>query len=336
MNELKSPDDARRAFAIQDETVYHDFIAFKDGKPGFSLKRSYPDDIAFKPPVTKSGTADTVAMIRVLFNPERLPDAELDPSSIPLLIDIGKHSKYHYAHFGYNHEDEDCPTAESLAASRDTPEPVDLQFLNEYAFDRSHGDFVDANGHRMSGQEVLQSVFDQHCGTTRPTKRRVWGSIARTGMACGAFISALETVLRVCFRKRFDTTRSPLRPFRKEDIVLLEAEPLEFFSYKTTKNVVVTYAALVLIVYFVALLTGVSGFKPLAGVWNHPFLALCATLVTLPLLEHQGPQLIRHLANLLKRIRLWSIMHSPVYGEVERKQRTRRDGRTTESNATSG
>jgi len=318
MGPFQTAQEIRDAFGVMDDKSYEDFIVFTDGKPGFSIKRPYPPDIQFKPPIIKKGSPDTVAMIRVLYNPEGIAEPRLNLDRVPLWIDISKHSKYDYSHFGYNFEDDNCPTQESLAASRLTPQPVDLRFLNHFFFDHSQNQFVNSAGQRMSGKDVLQAVFDQHCATTRRTRQSVWRSIAQIDMLCNVIIHCLEWVLRFCFRKRLDHTRNPLSPFGKDDIVLLEADSLEIFGYKTTKNVILTYAFLVLVVYSGSFLMGLSKNAFLSSIWKHPLLTLCATLVTLPLLENGGPQVIRLLANALKKIRLWSIMHSPHYSEEDR------------------
>lgn len=321
MSLFLTAEELRDALAIQEDKNYKDFIAFKDGKAGFSIKRQYPAEIAFKPPVTKDGSQDTLAMIRVLYNPKNVSEAELDLTKVPIWIDIGKHSKYYYNHFGFNFDDDDCPTEESLAASQASPRPVDLDFPDDFFFNHSAGEFVDKNGKRYSGPQVLQFVFDQHCDTTREFQRRKWRSIARVGFLCEHLIAFLEYILRHSFRKHFDRARGPFMSYTKDDIVLLKAESLKIFGYKTTKNVVVTYAALVLVAYTISYWTSLRQSTFFISIWKHPFLVLCATLVTLPLLEYEGPNLIRIAVNILNSVRFWSITHSPLYGEEKSKKK---------------
>jgi len=321
MSLFLTAEELRDAFGIQEDNINEDFIAFKDGKAGFSIKRQYPPNIAFKPPVRKDGSQDTLAMIRVLYNPEKLSEAELDLTKVPIWIDIGKHSKYQYNHFGFNFDDDDCPTEESLADSLASPRPVALNFPDNFFFNHSAGEFVDKNGKHYSGPQVLQSVFDQHCDTTRESQRLKWKSVAQVGFLCEYLIVLLEYILRVSFRKHFDRARGPFMSYRKDDIVLLEAESLTIFGYKTTKNVVVTYAAIVLVAYTISYWTCLRQSTFFISIWKHPFLVLCATLVTLPLLEFQGPNLIRIAVNALNSLRFWSIRHSPLYGEEKSKKK---------------
>ena len=128
MEPFRSAEQLRDAFGISGTDLYQEFIPFTDGKPGFSIKRPYPDNIPFKPPVKRDGSPDVLAMIRVLYNPKGLSESDLDLTKAPLWIDVSKHSKYIYNHFGHDFEDEDCPTRESLLTSQPTPKPADLRF----------------------------------------------------------------------------------------------------------------------------------------------------------------------------------------------------------------
>lgn len=324
MTVFQTAEEFRDSFGIQKEEVYEDFTPFEDGKVGFSIKRPYQSDIPFRPPVKKDGTPDTLAMIRVLYNPRNQPESDLDLTKVPIWLDIGKHSKYQYNHFGFNFDDDDCPTKESLESSQASPHPVSMTYADGFFFDHTHGDFVDKNGQHYSGGQILKSVFNEHCDTTSKSRRRLWKSVARLGFVCEHLIALLEYVLRISFRKRFDRVRNPFDRYRKADISLLEAESLQIFGYKTTKNVIVTFAALILAGYTISYFTCLRETAFFVSIWKNPFLVLCGTLVALPLLEHQGPNLIRIAVNALRSMHFWSIMHSPLYSEEKSKRETRK------------
>lgn len=320
MSLFTTAEQLRDAFGIQEDGDYLEFIAFKDGKVGFSTKRRYPQNIAFKPPLRKDGTPDTLAMIRVLYNHQNLSESELDLKKVPIWIDIGKHSKYQYNHFGFNFEDDECPTEESLAASQASPRPVDLNYIDSFFFDHTANDFVDKDGKHYSGLQILQYIFEQHCNTTRKSRRNLWKSVTQLSFLCEYLIAFFEYILRISFRKRFDRRHGPFASYRKDDIVLLKAESLEIFGYKATKNIIITFAVLVLTGYTVTYWTCLRQITFLISIWKHPFLVLCATLVTLPLLEYLGPNLIRIIVNVLNGILFWSIRHSPLYSEAKSKK----------------
>jgi hypothetical protein len=263
-------------------------------------------------------------MIRVLYNPNNRSESELDLTRVPIWIDIGKNSKYQYNHFGFNFEDDDCPTEESLESSQASPHPVSLTYADGFFFDHTAEDFVDKDGQHYSGGQILQSVFNDHCDTTRKSRRRLWRSVARVGFISEHLIAFLEYVLRISFRKKFDRARNPFARYRKDDVTLLEAESLQIFGYKTTKNVIVTFAALVLVGYSISYWTCLRESTFFVSIWKHPFLVLCATLVALPILEYQGPNLIRVAVNALRSIHFWSIMHSPLYSEEKSKRESRK------------
>ncbi len=85
-----------------------------------------------------------------------------------------------------------------------------------------------------------------------------------------------------------------------------------------------TFAALVLAGYTISYWTCLRESTFFISIWKHPFLVLCVTLVALPLMEHQGPNLIRIAVNALNPIHFWSIMHSPLYSEEKSKRETRK------------
>jgi len=319
---LKSAEELLTAFALP-EGAYQGYNPFTDGKPGFSIQRAYPADIPFVPPVKKDGTPDTVAMIRVLYNPGKLPQEKLDPARVPLWIDVSSHSKYRYHHFGYDFEQEDCPTAESLERSRSTPQPVGLEFLDAFFLSHSDNLFIGKNGKTMSGAEIFEHVFRQHCETTTEKRRRRYRRIASIGINADRGVRVLEWLLRVCFRKKLDSESNPFGPYSKEDVGLLEADSLEIFGYKTTKNVILTYAITVLIVYAAFYFSGLR-WAFLTFLWKDPVLVLCLNLVGLVSVEHLGPHGIRLLVNLCKRVHLWGMTRSPLYEEEERKGRNRK------------
>jgi len=323
MTVLQTAEEFRDFFGIQEHQDYEDFTPFKDGKVGFSIKRPYPNDIPFRPLLKKDGTQDTLAMIRVLYNPKNQPESDLDLTKVPIWIDIGKHSKYQYNHFGFNFDDNDCPTKESMEYSKASPNPGGLTYTDEFFFDHTHVYFVDKKGQPYPGSEILQSVFDQHCDTTRKPRQRLWKSVAGFGSVCNGLIAMLEYVLRISFRKRFDKVRNPFYRYSKDDIFLLEAESLKIFGYETTKNVIVTFAAFVLVGYTISYFTCLRETAFLVSIWKNPFLVLCSTLVVLPLLEHQVPNLIRIAVNGLRVMHFWSIMHSPLHSEETSKKKTR-------------
>jgi|GEM_PF-5430925 hypothetical protein len=220
---IENAEELKKAFGLDDLRIYEEFNAFKDDKPGFSIKRPYPKNIPYVASVTKTGKPNTVAMIRVLYNPNDLPTGDLDQEKVPIWIDIGLHDKYRYLRFGYNFEDEDCPTADSIERSQSSPQPIALDFFNEYFYSHQHNTFVMQDGTRMTGAEVLEAVFIAHCETTHETRRKRWKMIAKIGILADRFISFFAFLLRVLFRKKFDESRSPLQPYRKQDVVLLKA-----------------------------------------------------------------------------------------------------------------
>lgn len=316
---FQKSEELKQAFDLDDHPKYLDLILFEGKDIGFSVKRPYAPDFLYKPPVTKDGNPDTVALIRVAYNPDRFPQEKIDRERVPIWLDISKHSKYRYHHFGYDHDDDDCPTEESLAASMQTPAPVDLKSIGEYFFNHKKNSLVDDRGSSLTGREILDRMFCEHCRTTSGVRRKWWKSIASLAYASEAGIKFFKFLLRVAFRKGFSEKAIDLRPYKKHEIIILDAKPLQIFGYTASKNVIVTYAVLVLITFIIKHLTGWPTYPLISSVTGNPFLLLCVVLVTLPLLEHCGPLVLLGILNRLINLRYWSISHSPLY-DANRKQ----------------
>jgi hypothetical protein len=306
-------EELKMAFDLDVHSEYEDLILFKGKNVGFSVKRPYPADLPYKPPVTKTGNPDTVALIRVAYNPDQDPTEKIDKKKVPIWIDINKHSKYRFHHFRYNHDDENCPTAESLAVSQKTPAPVDLESFGEYFLDHEKNSIVNKTGNSLHGHEILDQIFHDHCRTTGGMRRKGWKSIAILAYASEAGIKFFKCLFRIAFCKGFSETAIDLRPYQKHEIIALDAKPLVIFGYTASKNVIVTYALLVLGAYMVKHLTGWPPHQLFSGIWENPFLLLCLVLVTLPLLEHCGPLVLLWVLNRFIDLRYWSIRHSPLY-----------------------
>lgn len=319
---FQKSEELKQAFDLDGHPEYEDFILFEGKNIGFSVKRTYPPDLPYQPPITKSKDPDTVALIRVAYNPDKFPQEKIDGKRVPIVIDISKHSKYGYNHFGYNHDDNDCPTAESLAESMQTPAPVGLGSIGEYFFDHEKNSLVNDMGSSMPGHKILDLIFSEHCSTTSGVRRKWWESIASLAHASEAGIKFLKFLLRVAFRKGFSKKAFDLRPYKKHEIITLEAKSLVIFGYTASKNVIMTYAVLVLIAHVINHLTGWLTHPLIPSVTGNTFLLLCFVLVTLPLLEHCGPLVLLAILNRFIALRYWSISHSPLYGAKRKRAKT--------------
>ena len=141
MSELfTTAEDLKQAFDIDAHTKYEKFNPLKKDV-GFSVQRSYPQNCKYSPPVNKDGVPDTYALIFVLYEPNRL--SSTNPKIIPISAKVSVLSRYISSHGDYDFKDANCPTEESIEASKKPPRPVELAADDMYAYDHEQDVFVD-------------------------------------------------------------------------------------------------------------------------------------------------------------------------------------------------
>jgi len=292
-----------------------DPLDFTDGSIGFSIKKPYPDDCRFRPPATREGKPDTVALIRALYlSPDRHSEVE-KRDKVPLILDISAHSKYLFRHHDYNFDDSDCPTQESLLISKKTPAPINLQYTDEFFYDHSKGSVVDRDGTLLSGQQIIDTIFQQHCSTTGSIIGMKYRLKLRSRAAHLRMLECLLKstlfVLKRGFGRSFEVPENSLKglafKYDARDMRFLSTNKIEFFGYKASINVIVTFCFLVAVGFIVARIFGYkSAF--VSAVDESPLLALCFSILALAVLDNVVPVLFFRLINKLIDMRLNTMM----------------------------
>jgi hypothetical protein len=108
---------------------YFDLTKFREPHVGFSVQRRYPPNVRFAPAVLRTGEPDTVVLLHVVLEIDRIDSAS---SRIPILVRASKFSQYLSNHFDYDFSNNDSPTEESLKASRNSPQPIDIVLTEEF------------------------------------------------------------------------------------------------------------------------------------------------------------------------------------------------------------
>jgi len=147
-------------------TDYHSPVRFSDGT-GFSIRRDYPVDIRFKPARLTDGSADDVVMIQVARDKD---EASSGHHRIRLRVRASKMSEYLYRHFDY---DENCPlspSAESVAASKASTQPLMIEENEKFSFDPATQNLYVNDKVNISGLELLDNIFRLHCDTVHPVR----------------------------------------------------------------------------------------------------------------------------------------------------------------------
>jgi hypothetical protein len=67
----------------------------------------------------------------------------------------------------YDFNDPQCPSPTSVADYQQAPRPLDLTFATDFIYDTTEDQFYDDKGTRLSGEQLLEFVYDYHCRTLR-------------------------------------------------------------------------------------------------------------------------------------------------------------------------
>jgi len=311
MDNIQIAEKLKLLFEIDNHLEYEEYTPFLIGTPGFSVKRNYPDKISFKPSITKEGKPNNVALIRVVIDLHKSSKSNI--KGIPLIFDISMHSIYEYKYYGYDYKNVNCPTKESLEIMNKSPAPVMYTLYDEYYYNENDNILVDAKDTKIKGCDILGKIFNEHCKSTRPSIRLYWHNIAYIAYLLENLITFLKLTLRYSFRTGL-SENSSLFPHKEQDMIKLEAKSLNIFGYEASKNVIITFSIIILLLYTLKYI-GVSFISNnyLKGIYSNAFLLLCFVLIALPLLEHVGPRILLIFINITIRIRYWCMKKTPLY-----------------------
>lgn len=283
---------------------FFDPIHLNDTKVGFSIKRNYPTDIRYKPAIgQKSKKQDNVAALWVVYTHPEESRKEIDESAVPIRIRVANMSLYRTKHWDYNYDDTEGPSKDSVEASLATPKPIELEYPGEYFFDHVRNAFVDRKGKTVSGLNILDRVFRDHCNTVH----LLWGLRLRIKLFAqdkfagllGALTTLLVWILKNLFGRSIeddDTMAGLFRPYKSEALKKYDIDSLDVLGYKASKQVVVLFCALVIGLSISRHENGVtSGYW--ASVGDNEFLSLIHGLFSIWVLDVVIPWLLFWLIN---------------------------------------
>ena len=158
----------------EEDNHYYDPIIFSDAKAGFSIKRNYPKNIRYKPPLNRTGEPDSVAMFWINYtHPDdvrKLAKHEGTSRGVPTVARIKKLNKYLQNHFDYDNDNDESPTSEQVEASNRTPQPIGLEFFSDFYYNHEEKRFIDTQDRQYRPRELLDHIFKLHCNTVHPWK----------------------------------------------------------------------------------------------------------------------------------------------------------------------
>lgn len=252
---FKSADEFLVLFDLVRNPRYEGVTHLRDATIGFSVQRAYPSDIGYKPPETRNGKPDTVSLIYVTCSNLEAAKGH-DLRHIPITVRIVKYSRYISQHFDYNFTDEECPTEESVQRSKISPQPIGLDYIDDFYFEHETGEFIDRDERRYSGIDLLDKVFIDHCNTIHPIKGLKLRAKLKTQFGLVNLLSVLikriPWILNKIFGRTLDEENNSsafLHGYKREHFKKLSTESIDIFGYKASKSVIVLFCILVAVIY---------------------------------------------------------------------------------------
>lgn len=307
---LNSATELITAFNLKNNAPYEKIVQLGDRKVGFSIQRKYPKDIRYFPPKLKGGEDDAVAIIHVVYeHPEEAIKNTEQGSRIPLIIRVGKYSRYTATHFDYNFDDDNCPTKESIERSKLTPSPIDLDYDNDFFYDHKDNKFYDDKGTSISGMEVLDRVYNDHCDTVhllKGLKLRFKLKSRSIGISIlDVLVNILVKTLSSVFGRTLgesDSMSVYFSGYKRENLKKLSTESLSVFGYSTAKKVILLFCFLTVTAFTCYFLADTKS-KYLKTVFSNSFLSVTFSLLIIWVLDEFLPVLLFRFINLIIKIR---------------------------------
>ncbi len=240
------------AFDIANSKSYYDQVLLSDTKFGFSVKRNYPSNIAYKPILKQNGKPDTVAVLWVVLREtEKKKDGK-----ILITVRISTFSLWGANHFDYS-DDPESPTKEAIEANQKKPKPVELECRDNFYYDPVRNNFVDKKGAVYSGEAILDFVFKEHCDTADPIRGvelRIKQFVRKLcDLIFIIIISPLIWVLDKIFHYDLGHKESyyklpiSLTLYKFTDIRKREGEKLSLLGWSTHKETIVLFCVIVFV-----------------------------------------------------------------------------------------
>ncbi len=281
----------------------------RDAKVGFSVQRAYPSDIRYKPPLTKEGKPDSVALIYVTYGYLDEAVKRDDAQSVPITINIVIYNKYISQHIDYNFSDDECPTEISLRESKISPQPLNLNYIDAFYFSHKTGKFIDFDNRQYSGIELLDKVFIDHCNTIHPIKGiRLRAKLkTQSGLVkvLNFLVEKILWVLNKAFGRTLDEEKSYsafLHGYNRKHFKKLSTESIDIFGYKASKSIIVLFSILVAVIYAIKFRFGLKS-EYLENIASSTFLAPLHLIILLWIMDVVVPNGIFIFLNWLIKLR---------------------------------
>ncbi len=306
---FKSTDEFLGLFDIDKNQRFFDPIHLNDTRVGFSVKSNYPEGCNFTPARNKHGEPDDVIALWVVYEHPEDYERNTDTSRIPIRIRAENMSLYRQKHWDYDFDDDDSPDEEEIEKSNSSPQPIGLNFVDDFFYDHDSSAFIDKDGRKFSGSEMLEKATDLFLDTVHPFRSfKLRMQIkAKTNLesSISALISITEYVLTTALGRTLEPDAASFRYFsgyKRDALKKLNEDTLDIFGYKAAKPVIITFSIAVVLFSILRYATDTSG-GYLAHISSSGLLAGLHALAALWFLDTIAPVAVFWLLNRLIRLR---------------------------------
>lgn len=285
---------------------YRNVVMLSDTKVGFSVQRSYPSDIRYKPAKYPDGSDDNIAVIWVVY--ESMAEKS-NQNLIPIRLRIATMSSYRAKNWDYDFEDlENCPSSASVKESLESPQPLELNLVGEYFYSTMLEAIVNRKGDQTSGLTILNRLFDAHCDTVHLLKgikpRTIYSTHKFIRSSLDRTVDGFAWFLTKVLGRQLDERPERMTYFHgylPEDCKKLEVESIVVAGYRAPKPIVVIFVLLVVAMCYLSF--PVPNNTYLSNLISSDYLLIIHSLLLLVILDLLLPKLIFRLLNLTIIIR---------------------------------
>ena len=211
---------------------------------GFAVRRPLPTNTAIGKVRSQDGKPTVTCVVQFIVDP---PRSETGISRV--LLHVFPFDRWHRRHIPpwlpqYDFADPECPSESSVADYQQAPRPLDLSFATDFIYDTGEDQFYDDKGARVTGEQILDFVYEYHCRTLRSRfrlKYRLQQGLASTarGLAWHG-----QTSIMWVLREAYDVTpvgddlrRSPFHEFSFRELTRATDEGTShFFGFRSSRR----------------------------------------------------------------------------------------------------
>jgi hypothetical protein len=240
----------------------HELIIWKDDNSsyiGFSILKDYPEDCGFIPAKYKNGRPDHKVLIKIGFDSKQ----KQDDGNFRLLTNTIKYSRYLGDHFGYNFEDENSPTRESVNISNLSPQPIDLNENFKFSFNELENVFKDNKDYKnISPEEIIKYLFDIHIKTIKSGKAFILkAKLKARDITCEKILSPIIKLIigansflfdKIIIEDKDNWLAGLMRPYKHNQLSTIYPQNIPFFKsdIKISKKSIIFVSISMIIIWF--------------------------------------------------------------------------------------